>query len=105
MINRKPGQVTNWNLIIQHVRPEDAGVYECQVTSRDGHVRHVHLNVVGEYILMLLILLPDFGPIFSDYFSLIKIVFFALLIVSHVSAFTESITLFFNEGNKLQPNG
>ncbi|BFY97327.1 hypothetical protein BsWGS_00369 [Bradybaena similaris] len=44
--SRKSGHVTTWDLVIHHVRPEDGGLYECQVTSRAGHVRLVQLNVV-----------------------------------------------------------
>ncbi|XP_055887089.1 zwei Ig domain protein zig-8-like isoform X3 [Biomphalaria glabrata] len=45
--SKKSKDVTTWNLILHHVTPEDSGVYECQLTSRAGHVRHVTLNVVG----------------------------------------------------------
>ncbi|XP_035827097.1 zwei Ig domain protein zig-8 isoform X2 [Aplysia californica] len=45
--SRKPGQITNWDLVIRHLKPKDAGVYECQITSKAGLVRFVTLNVVG----------------------------------------------------------
>ncbi|CAL1541270.1 unnamed protein product, partial [Lymnaea stagnalis] len=50
--SRKAGHVTTWNLMLRHVTPEDAGVYECQVTSRAGHVHHVKLNVVGAFLTL-----------------------------------------------------
>ncbi|RUS86298.1 hypothetical protein EGW08_005942, partial [Elysia chlorotica] len=41
--------ITTWNLQIRHVRPSDAGLYECQVTTRIGVARLIQLNVVGEW--------------------------------------------------------
>ncbi|KAL5005451.1 hypothetical protein ScPMuIL_018907 [Solemya velum] len=34
-----------WNLVIKNVQPSDAGVYECQVSSRKKLIRHVMLRV------------------------------------------------------------
>lgn len=41
--------VSNWNLVINKVKPVHAGMYECQITSNVGFFRHVQLNVVGRY--------------------------------------------------------
>ena len=37
-----------FNLLIRNVQPTDAGVYECQVSSRDKIIRHVLLKVNGK---------------------------------------------------------
>ncbi|GFO49806.1 leucine-rich repeats and immunoglobulin-like domains protein 1 [Plakobranchus ocellatus] len=55
------GQVTVWNLQIRHVRPRDAGLYECQVTSRAGLVRLIKLNVVEHDLHALRGLLQSSG--------------------------------------------
>ena len=39
-----------FNLLIRNVQPSDAGVYECQVSSRDKIIRHVLLKVNGKII-------------------------------------------------------
>lgn len=37
-----------WDLMIKNVQPEDEGVYECQVASRDKNFRKlVSLTVLG----------------------------------------------------------
>lgn len=38
-----------YNLVIHGVQPSDAGVYECQVSSREKLIRHVMLRVKGIY--------------------------------------------------------
>ncbi|XP_076443698.1 zwei Ig domain protein zig-8-like isoform X2 [Babylonia areolata] len=38
---------SHWNLVIDKVTPQDAGVYECQVTSKLGFNKRVTLKVVG----------------------------------------------------------
>ncbi|KAK7484483.1 hypothetical protein BaRGS_00024239, partial [Batillaria attramentaria] len=43
----KGNDITNWNLVIDKVSPEYAGIYECQVTSKLGYNKLVKLNVVG----------------------------------------------------------
>ncbi|XP_050402139.1 MAM domain-containing glycosylphosphatidylinositol anchor protein 1 isoform X2 [Patella vulgata] len=43
----KDNEVTSWDLRIVKVRPDHAGVYECQITSTTEYLRHVVLNVVG----------------------------------------------------------
>ncbi|CAG5126222.1 unnamed protein product, partial [Candidula unifasciata] len=55
LVEHEPGEDT-WNLIIQQVRLSDAGVYECQVSSRLRHLRqHVLLTVKGiDWVDMLL---------------------------------------------------
>ncbi|XP_070173155.1 zwei Ig domain protein zig-8-like [Littorina saxatilis] len=40
-----------WNLIIDKVAPDDAGVYECQVTSKYGSNKLVTLSVVGRGVV------------------------------------------------------
>ena len=47
--------ISDWNLTIYRVTPPHAGVYECQITSTEGFVKHVRLNVVGELKLPILI--------------------------------------------------
>ena len=53
----KGREASNWNLIIDKVSPEDAGVYECQVTSKLGYNKLVKLNVIGEYFFVIFCLL------------------------------------------------
>nr|KAG5706588.1 hypothetical protein BaRGS_028759 [Batillaria attramentaria] len=38
-VEHPPGS-SQWNLVIRNLRPEDAGVYECQVSSKVRHLRH-----------------------------------------------------------------
>ncbi|XP_041374067.1 lachesin-like [Gigantopelta aegis] len=41
-----------WNLLIKHVRIDDAGMYECQVSSRHKRLRWlVRLNVIRKFRL------------------------------------------------------
>ncbi|PVD19472.1 hypothetical protein C0Q70_19961 [Pomacea canaliculata] len=39
MLEHDPGS-QHWNLLIKRVRLQDAGVYECQVSSKLRHLRH-----------------------------------------------------------------
>lgn len=39
--------VNHWNLVIKRVAPDDAGLYECQVSSAQPLVYYVQLNVLG----------------------------------------------------------
>ncbi|KAK7477679.1 hypothetical protein BaRGS_00031063, partial [Batillaria attramentaria] len=39
--------VSEWNLVIVKVRPQHAGMYECQITASAGYFKHIQLNVVG----------------------------------------------------------
>lgn len=39
--------LNHWNLIIKRVAPDDAGLYECQVSSAQQLVYYVQLNVLG----------------------------------------------------------
>lgn len=39
--------LNHWNLVIKRVAPDDAGVYECQVSSAQPLVYYVQLNVLG----------------------------------------------------------
>ena len=41
-----------FNLLIRNVQPTDAGVYECQVSSRDKIIRHVLLKVNGKAFIL-----------------------------------------------------
>ena len=43
--------VSHWDLLIKKVKPQDAGLYECQITAKQKQTRNVTLNVVGEYDL------------------------------------------------------
>ena len=44
-----PPDSTQWNLVIRNLQREDAGVYECQVSSKIRHLRHyVTLLVQGK---------------------------------------------------------
>ncbi|KAK7115666.1 hypothetical protein V1264_001495 [Littorina saxatilis] len=45
---RKGDGVTSWDLIFRRVRLDQAGDYECQVTSQEQHVRMVTLTVIDE---------------------------------------------------------
>ncbi|KAK3698700.1 hypothetical protein RRG08_046202 [Elysia crispata] len=45
--SRIDSDITTWNLQIRNVKPTDAGLYECQVTTRAGVARLIQLNVVG----------------------------------------------------------
>lgn len=47
---RKAQDVTIWDLVIDKVGPEHAGIYECQVSSSLGHNKRVKLNVIGKFI-------------------------------------------------------
>lgn len=38
----------NWSLVIKHVQPTDAGVYECQVSTHPPTSIFVKLKVTGE---------------------------------------------------------
>ncbi|PVD19710.1 hypothetical protein C0Q70_20201 [Pomacea canaliculata] len=42
---RKAQDVTIWDLVIDKVGPEHAGIYECQVSSSLGHNKRVKLNL------------------------------------------------------------
>ncbi len=47
-------RATNWNLVIRDVQLKDAGVYECQISSKMRHLRHhVTLMVTGQYTAYL----------------------------------------------------
>lgn len=47
-----------WDLMIKDVKPEDDGVYECQISTKDRTVRRlVTLHVVGEIIVLIVLLL------------------------------------------------
>ncbi|XP_063435595.1 uncharacterized protein LOC134716517 [Mytilus trossulus] len=46
---RRVVKQNEWNLIIKDVRPADAGVYECAVSSREKYKRLVLLRVTGTY--------------------------------------------------------
>lgn len=38
-----------WNLLIKNVQPFDAGVYECQISSKKKTMRrNITLNVIGK---------------------------------------------------------
>ena len=40
---------SQWDLMIKNVQPEDEGIYECQVASRDRTMRRrVSLTVLGD---------------------------------------------------------
>ena len=46
---------SQWDLMIKNVQPEDEGVYECQVASRDRTMRRlVSLTVLGNAYLVSL---------------------------------------------------
>ncbi|XP_070185144.1 zwei Ig domain protein zig-8-like [Littorina saxatilis] len=38
-VEHPPGSI-QWNLVIRDLQPGDAGVYECQVSSKSRHLRH-----------------------------------------------------------------
>lgn len=38
----------NWDLVIKHVRPSDAGLYECQVSTHPATSIFIELRVTGE---------------------------------------------------------
>ena len=45
------GYKSQWDLMIKNVQPEDEGVYECQIPSRDKTMRRqVALTVLGKSI-------------------------------------------------------
>ncbi|KAH9503134.1 hypothetical protein Btru_070026 [Bulinus truncatus] len=46
--SQRNDDVTSWDLIIRHVRHEDAGMYECQLTSTEKIAWHVELKIIGE---------------------------------------------------------
>ena len=43
-----PEDSDEWTLQIQYVRPRDAGLYECQVSTEPKIWRTIQLSVVGE---------------------------------------------------------
>ncbi|KAL8598453.1 hypothetical protein ACOMHN_032730 [Nucella lapillus] len=45
------GETSHWNLVIDKVTPDDAGVYECQVTSKLGFNKLVNLKVVDRGVV------------------------------------------------------
>ncbi|ESO88169.1 hypothetical protein LOTGIDRAFT_165912 [Lottia gigantea] len=45
--NQKTPEISDWNLLIKNVKPEDAGLYECQITATEIMKRTVQLNVIG----------------------------------------------------------
>ncbi|KAK7465901.1 hypothetical protein BaRGS_00037553 [Batillaria attramentaria] len=47
---RKGSGVSSWDLILRRAQPEQAGDYECQITSTAKHVRTVTLTVIDEPI-------------------------------------------------------
>ncbi|CAG5119369.1 unnamed protein product, partial [Candidula unifasciata] len=66
--SRYSSAVTTWDLVIHQASPEDAGLYECQVTSRAGHIRLVQLNVLPVYLpsLYLLVSISITGKMYVD---------------------------------------
>lgn len=40
---------SSWDLLIKSVKPEHAGMYECQITSNHLIAQYIKLNVVGMY--------------------------------------------------------
>ena len=40
--------LTYWDLVFDPVRPDHAGVYECQISAKHKQNRHLTLRVVGE---------------------------------------------------------
>ncbi|XP_052099425.1 protogenin-like isoform X1 [Mytilus californianus] len=46
---RRVVKQNEWNLVIKDVRPDDAGVYECAVSSREKYKRLVLLRITGTY--------------------------------------------------------
>ena len=51
---QQPGGVTEWNLVIRHAQTNDAGTYECQISTRKNRLfKYVHLNVVGRSLIVL----------------------------------------------------
>ena len=47
-VEHPPGS-SQWNLVIRDLQLDDAGVYECQISSKIRHLRHhVTLLVKGE---------------------------------------------------------
>ena len=54
-VEHPPGS-SQWNLVIRDLQPEDAGVYECQISSKIRHLRHhVTLLVLGEMFVCLFV--------------------------------------------------
>lgn len=53
---RRVVKQNEWNLVIKDVRPADAGVYECAVSSREKIKRLVLLRVTGKYKVLILII-------------------------------------------------
>lgn len=45
------GKSPNWDLRIDSVQPEDAGIYECQVNTEPKMDRAVYLRVLGEQLI------------------------------------------------------
>ena len=39
--------MSEWNLIIKNVQPKHAGLYECQISTKEDLRRFVQLNVIG----------------------------------------------------------
>lgn len=38
-----------WNLIIDKIKPKHAGIYECQISTKENFNRNVQLNVISKY--------------------------------------------------------
>lgn len=45
------GDYNDWGLIIQNVKFEDSGQYECQINTEPKMKRYVHLVVRGKYFI------------------------------------------------------
>jgi hypothetical protein len=45
--------VAEWNLIIKRVQPRHSGTYECQISSTRVLTYHVHLHILGNYVIEL----------------------------------------------------
>lgn len=43
---RYPG---NWRLLIREVKPDDEGVYECQISTHPPRVSRTYLHINSEY--------------------------------------------------------
>lgn len=41
---------SSWDLLIKSIKPEHAGIYECQVSSNHLIAQYITLNVIGMYI-------------------------------------------------------
>lgn len=49
---RRVEEKNEWNLEIKDISPDDAGVYECAVSSKQKYKRLVLLRVNGWYIII-----------------------------------------------------